>query len=108
MTDTQTATTVAEEKLLEVEEQLRAALKDQFSTLTESQQEILRAQLRGRKFTQEGSADPEAGPELSPEEAVALVVPLVLKEIEESDEIDLSDITPEEFAEFIQELLTEE
>jgi hypothetical protein len=108
MTDMQTATTVTEEKLLEVEEQLSAALGAQISSLTESQKEILRTQLRSRTFTQGGSANPEGGSELSPEEAVALLVPLVLKEIEGSDEIDLLDITPEDFADLIQELLTEE
>jgi ABC-type transporter Mla subunit MlaD len=76
MTDTQSATTVTEEKLLEMEHELHDRLEDLVSKLTEEQKQALRERIHAKNFT--GGAPEAVEPtdqpvpdELSEEEPVA-------------------------------------
>lgn len=108
MTEVQTATTAPEEKLQEVESQLAAALAGPLASLTDAQREILLGRILARKFIGGGSVELDADPEVSVEEAVATVVPLLLAEIEQFEGVELADFTPEELGELIEELLADE
>ena len=105
MTDTESATTVTEEKLLEVEEQIREQLGKDFSQLTEEQKEQLLERIRAKAFTPGAT---EGSPEALIDETAGNLVAALLEAISATEGVSIDDYNEEELDELIEAALARE